>query len=310
MTTLPKDATSALENFIRELLIQQIKESDLRNALILRNNFQYTALLALTVHQFYNPKAQKIIDTYPLITQIISNDKNKDGLTWFQSKIYVPEVKMRHDLGRDLAIEIVEQSLDSSVLLLDLGGAFGVQWDGFEKYPNMKVVSVDLGGITDLAKAISAHIFPDLIDFISFENLDLTKLETPAAITNLCLVDLEKRNPATTHKIIIYAQGLVRYIGIEPIVRVLALLCNLKNTDIHLILTDNEFQLENKNHEARVVDNEAVKNAGGADQMLPKDFIDLEQKFKANIPKVVFQVHNTILNKKVDDEIFHITYKE
>jgi len=310
MTTLQHDATLALENFIRDLLIEQIRESDLRNALIIRNNFQYTALLALTTHQYYSPKAKKIIETYPLITEIISNDKNKDGLTWFQSQKYVPVVKMRYDLGRDLAKHIIEEDLAASVLLLDLGGAFGIQWEGFEKYPNLKVVSVDLNGITVLAEAFTDHIFPETKDFIRFEYLDLTKLETPAAITNLCLLDLEKRNPETKHKIIIYAQGLVRYIGIEPIVRVLALLCNLKNTDIHLILTDNEFQLENKTHEARVVDNDTVNNAGGTDHMLPKDLMDLQQKFKTVIPKVNFQTHNTILNKKADNEIFHISYTE
>ena len=233
------DATPILQKFIRDILIEQIYQSDLKYALILRSNVQYTALLALATHQHFNSKAKKIMVTYPLIEQIISNDKDAHGNPWFIPQNFIKPVGTRHSLGVGLFKKILDEGKNQPVVLLDLGGAFGVQWESFESEANLKILSVDLPGITDLAQAIHEHIFPHLRDFISFKSFDLTNKQTPAALTNLCLNDYQERKKDSAYKVVIYAQGLVRYIGINPILKIFTLLTNLKHTDVHLILTDN-----------------------------------------------------------------------
>jgi hypothetical protein len=304
------DATPILQKFIRDILIEQIYQSDLKYALILRSNVQYTALLALATHQFYNLKAKKIMDTYPLIGQIISNDKDVHGNPWFIPQNFIKPVGNRHNLGVKLIKQILGGQNDQPVILLDLGGAFGVQWESFESMANLKILSVDLPGITDLSKAIHEHIFPELHNFISFKSFDLADKSTPAALTNLCISDYQDRKKNSAYKVVIYAQGLVRYIGINPIIKIFALLTNLKNTDVHLILADNEYLDDNTEGSQRISDNQAVKNAGAKLYLLPPSRESLEHDFKQAIPGVIFENYSDISNPGADQhEIIHISYK-
>ena len=304
------DATPILQKFIRDILIEQIYQSDLKYALILRSNVQYTALLALATHQHYNSKAKKIMVTYPLIEQIISNDKDTHGNPWFIPQNFIKPVGSRHNLGVGLFKKILDENKDKPVILLDLGGAFGVQWESFESEANLKILSVDLPGITDLAQAIHEHIFPNLRDFISFKSFDLTNKQTPAALTNLCLNDYQERKKDYAYKVVIYAQGLVRYIGINPILKIFTLLTNLKHTDVHLILTDNEYHSDNSSSNARISDNQAVKNAGAKLYLLPTSRESLEQDFKQAVPGVVFESFTGHENSEANqDEILHISFK-
>lgn len=309
-TDYTTDATPILQKFIRDILIEQIYQSDLKYALILRSNVQYTALLAMAVHQHYNTKAKKIMDTYPLIGQIISNDKDVHGNPWFNPQNFIKPVGNRHSLGVLQFKKILEKHNNQPIILLDLGAAFGVQWESFESNTNLKIIGVDLPGITDLAKAIHEHIFPQLRDFISFKSFDLTNKQTPAALTNLCLNDLQDRKKDADYKVVIYAQGLVRYIGINPIIKIFSLLTNLKNTDVDLILADNEYQSNNTKTENRVSDNKAVMTAGAKQYLIPLSRESMENDFRQSIPNVVFETYKNLEDPEISaDEVLHISFK-